>query len=690
MIADGLDIPRRDFLVQWPEGLRPWRELTVLMELVHGTLFRWLSVLIPGVTLDLFLVVMISLNSALAGLIVYAAAGICGVSRRWGVMLACFFLFTPAAYSRVGDYELEHFAGPLFLLSVILFMKMVQMRRITPSMAVLATLSAALSVASWHVSQFLFLGFTIASALMFPILPVSALSQWRRAFLPLISGIVIAGVLSPIMRETGLLTSTGFIAMIGLFALFFFGERYRFSKRIRVVVLAVLTFFCGVLFLLLLQASSGGDYGHVWHLIYGKLIFLGRKPISPADMPWDARILWTGAFNTMSTYVFLYQFRILLIPLMIGLVMFLTKIITAKDRIAHIWSFLFLNSLIFAIAAVLIQRLSMFACFFFCLCAMFAGWSGERLPATARTDRKGDDRDEQLSRRKPSPWLTVLLISLAIIQIHEALKFERTALTSLIHSLAPDARVSRPFLHPTWRMQLMNWIRENVARNDAILTNFELGPTVLVCTGRPIVLQPKFENDAIRRKVKDFLMVLFHGTEEQLAEFMDRNDTRYFLYPINNFFENDADSLRYLTDCPAIGTDSLLYRLHFEPEACTSLSLVFRNGFYSVFRRIDGVAGNTGCEIPSFPVYEKDLFGRDSDGDGHVDEQEHHARLEAVALGYRTLLRMDYLEKRGEFTAAYSLGSSMLPRVIPDVLYHQTLERLALKQRECAVNDITP
>jgi hypothetical protein len=61
----------------------------------------------------------------------------------------------------------------------------------------------------------------------------------------------------------------------------------------------------GLLIVSALLPKSYGEYAHVYQLFVYKLQLLGVKPVNPANLPWEARLLWEGgAFETAPWHEF--------------------------------------------------------------------------------------------------------------------------------------------------------------------------------------------------------------------------------------------------------------------------------------------------------------------------------------------------------------------------------------------------
>src|SRR5690606_10978178 len=74
---------------------------------------------------------------------------------------------------------------------------------------------------------------------------------------------------------------------------------------------------------------------------------------------------------------------------------------------------------------------------------------------------------------------------------------------------------------------LIDWIKTQTQKDEAVLAPIGLSPVILAYTGRPIVLHSKFESKILRDKFENFVMSLF-SSEDQFLEFYKQSEASYF------------------------------------------------------------------------------------------------------------------------------------------------------------------
>jgi hypothetical protein len=239
-----------------------------------------------------------------------------------------------------------------------------------------------------------------------------------------------------------------------------------------------------------------GDYGHVYELFFYKLRFLGVKPADPAKLPWDARALWEGAFNTAGAAEF---WRSLMWCLPLSLIL---AIIAWQERRVATGIFLLFMLLLFPLSWMAVR------CFTFLgFAAAVAAAGVVALPAFW--------------------WRPVALAAVA---------WQFLGLNAQPLDRAP--------VQPAAYGEVVRWINANTSTNTVVLASISESPVILAETGRPIVLHSKFENRQVRARYREFLEAIY-GNEEGFADFCWRYGVNYFLFDRENFLRPGLESRRY-------------------------------------------------------------------------------------------------------------------------------------------------
>jgi tetratricopeptide (TPR) repeat protein len=315
------------------------------------------------------------------------------------------------------------------------------------------------------------------------------------------------------------------------------------------------------LFLFAAANLSGGypEYSHVYSLIRYKLAFLGRKPLDPTAIPFDARILWSPPFNSPGLPYLVTQVGVFLFwgaaALVVG------GIASLRGRVPPLTPPVFYFLLAFGTLFALIQRVSSFLVFYLALAVPVL------LGAPGRSRR---------------PIVLVLLLLSLCWQAWQigagssapAVRFARTLIDLNDRSGPPNYGNNR---------RLIEWIRTATRRDAVFLTWYPTGPMVLLDGERPIVLHSKFESSTIREKYRRLLEGLY-GDEEVMARVCEEYDVDYFLSQIGFTLDRSNDSELYRIGLTALPTRSTAFRMHFSPETLRRFTLVYQDSFYRVFR----------------------------------------------------------------------------------------------------------
>ena len=613
MVAYDEPVPLLDKKAQWPDGLSPFRELTLFQEYLHGRAFRLFSALGPPVSFHLFLIYFVSFFSSLTILALFLGARAIGAEPWPALFCAVLYAFTGAAFARTQFYELESTAFPLMALSFVSYLYALGGRRYSLIAATLAGGLLALALITWHFTRFYLLVFWVAVAVAW----LRAGSDRRRFFA---AGLVLAcaaltAALSPVMRVSGLIWSPAMTAGVLVVAGLYFDHLHGFNGLSRALWLAV-----GAA-AIVMAASCGGEtqaYGHVWDLLRYKIGNLLIKPADPADLPLAGRFLWYGPFNTPSFHFLFYRYGLALPLALIALWRLMMRrpgpdgrrrLVGFEDMVVII------AALGFLAANIMVQRLTIFGAFFLGLAVAYLFVS-----APGKTPETADDKPTGWRRLKKNRWLwPVLLICLAL-QIRESV-CDRSWLAQLVNRAGSVRPSTRLVTYAGDHSRRLDWIRDNTPEEAVFLANQGDSPSILTDTGRAINLHPKLETAGAREKVATALFTLFGEDEEALYRLLDAWETDYYLYAANNLLDSGPDSERYLAGISRLSRRNLIYRLHFEPDGFRRLRLVYRDRSHQIYRVLDNEGDETagaGYAPPYFPVYDPACFGPRGTGPGGV------------------------------------------------------------------------
>jgi hypothetical protein len=579
MVGLGESIPALDRDVQFPEGMRVFREETVVMEYAAGLTFRVARLVAPGLPFHRWLVWFVCAFSSLSIAAAFLAGRALWGSRAAGLVAAFAYGLSPFSFNRlIGNYGREDFALPILFLSFAAFVASLRegpgRRR---RFATRGALFLAAGLASWHVSRFYATFFFVALA------PIGlALATDREGFARTlrvaVAALLAAGALVPVLREKAFLLSPGFLVAVALLVAAEASWRRGLARGRSIALfaaIAVVLFGAASLF-----PTGERDYSHVTGLAVEKIRHLGKKPTDPAALPYDARVLWVEAFESPSLASMLIAGSTLLawgaIALALGARRLAARRLDAAQAFAVVFAFLFTG------LYLLLDRFSPFAVFF------VAAILPVVLPPSA-------------------PRRTAVLALLALtaaLQISYDLRFDRDNpwRRSVLATFPPRAPKEIPNFGNNVR--LVRWMRRHAPERAVTLTWYPTGPMVLTDTWRPINLHSKFESRALRDKERRMIEALYGDREEDFFRLCSEFQSDLFVYQANLLLDRSSSSSRYMADRMILPTTSPAFLFHYRPEALRHFTLIYQDGFYRVFR-----VHEEGEEVfPPAPIAYEEMF----------------------------------------------------------------------------------
>ncbi len=407
-------------------------------------------------------------------------------SDLWASLAVGLALVTPANYRTIGFLLVgEDLALPLFLLHLGWLARATRTGRGRDHLA--SGVLAAGALATWHAASFVLtleLGVLALGALVSGRSPLEARRSWLALVAP-----AAAGLFVPVLRANGLLFSPAAALVLALLAPALVRRRRQLSPAgARGLVAAVL-----LLALLGFGAVAPSSYAHVHQVVWAKLRFLGEFPDDPNRIPFDARLLWQGPFETLRPAALL-AWSGWPLALLFGAAC-CTSLRARAPR--------GFEALLFGLA----------------LCALPVAWMFARLAvlvgllappcvalAFARWPRRG--------------LALVLFAGLTLAQAAGFASFVREQRSDWY--LPARARAEL--------VALVEYVRAHVPPEEPIAGDFVNSTALLAHTRNPIVLQPKYETARSRRQAEAFLTTFFQRSTEELAELLrQRFQCRYLL-----------------------------------------------------------------------------------------------------------------------------------------------------------------
>ncbi len=510
---------RRDRSVQYPDTIDDWAEFTIAMEVPVGMLYRWFK---PAMPFHVFVVWYDCLISSLTLFAIFFLARALWRSDAAGVFASALYATLYPSYGRTVKnlFLREDFAIPLIVLALLFTVRALQDRRTRDQ--VFAALVWLAALASWHLTQFV-MAVTVAAAVLV------YLGKGETPRVPWMVLVLLAGsVVIPVLRAKQLYLAPTMSVLYALtLAVWINGGRKR-------ATLVFTGWLAGFLALGWLLQKSYGEYAHVYQLFLAKFRYLGVKPDDPAMLPWEARCLWEGAFNTAGAGEWWRSLQ-WSGPLGLAGIWFACRERNVSLRVLAL----------FTLALV---PLSWIVIRYF----TFLGFAAAVMAAGMITYRL---------------WWRVVVVGAVVWQLC-ALNFQP------LERGSPD---------PKSYAGIVAWVQQHTATNAVILAHIADSPVLLAETGRPIIMHPKFENRRIRERYREMLDAVY-GSEEEFHTFATKYGADYIVFDAG-YLLVAKDSRRYKADrlrdldpnCAAMLFDAQSQHLrHFKPE--------FSENGYTVFR----------------------------------------------------------------------------------------------------------
>ncbi|MBN1671452.1 MAG: tetratricopeptide repeat protein [Kiritimatiellae bacterium] len=565
MVAEGAGIPRRDTLLQHPTGIEPKRHFTIFMEYPAGWLYRFVRLFVP-VSFHAFLVYLTALWTSTGILAFYFMARQTGLGRGGALLLALLFAVSPYSFGRVviGTYLREHWAFPFVILAVGASLGL--MRRWAWPNAAVAAVAMFVALGSWHMTRSILL---VQAVVMTGVWLWTGREQVLKALGALGAGAVLAGVAFPVLRENAFLFSTVMILLYAAPLAAALGHT-AFLRRRRLLLLPVLVVIFVCLHGLVHVLGASETFAHVRELIVAKLVNLGRKPLDPRALSYEARTMWVASFMSPEPGMI---WLMLMSTLPLGAAGILVRLCAWRRRPPEPAELTVLGlAAAFLLLFLLIVRLAPLAGVFLTLCAGFL------LPGESRVARA----------------------ALALVCV--AVAAQAVAL--------PRLKIAKEQKMLGQRLMLVDWIRANTPPDASFLTTVGMGSTLSTYAGRPIILHSKYENLDVRKRVQGFLTALYQD-EAAFYAYCRQYDVDYFVYETSLLTDHSLFSDRYTADAMRVSRRATAYRCHYAPETLEHLERVYQTAYFRLFRVVAGTPQRR--RLAFHPIYYEPLLGQKPD-----------------------------------------------------------------------------
>jgi hypothetical protein len=512
--------------VQYPATVNDWAEFTVAMEVPVGVLYRWLEPAMPFHVWVVWYDCAVS-SLALLGLFLLARA----LWRNDWAGLAAAFLYA-ALYPSHGRTVKNLFLREDFALPIIVFAlwaTVAMWRSEHRRWQVIAALLWLAALASWHLTQFVLAVGVVATVLVYLGRGETPRRPWFVALL------LVGGVVVPVLRAKQFYLSLPMVALVALaVAVWINGGR-------RKALLVFGATLAGLVTVSWWARTSYGEYAHVYQLFLAKLRFAGVKPADPVLLPWEARVLWEGAFETATAKNF-WQYLGLALPAFV-----LAAWCRERRRDVALEAMIVFGALLVPLAWMVVRYFTFLAP---AVAVLAAGLAAQ-----------------------PWPWRAAL------------------AAATLWHWTQLDWQpLPRQQPTPQEYRPVVTWLNLHTSPRAVVLATIAESPVFWAHTGRPIVLHSKFENEAIRNRYRELLTAIYVGEEEFYA-FACRYGADYFIYDAG-FLHESRESRRYKADrLGPLPADCAARLMAEQPEKLRWFRLEFVHGRFAVFRVIQRARG---------------------------------------------------------------------------------------------------
>ena len=638
MVSSGESIPAVDVPIQYPDGLDIRHYVTPVMEQVYGRIHRWFFADVPP---HHFLVHATAIFSTLSVLAVFFAAR--ALTRNRGMPLlaaAAYGLALGSMYRNTSGFVREDFALPLIFGSFACYLHCLRDDRW--SVAAVGAALLALALAAWHVSQFYYQLFVIGVALTALVHGVESLP--RRCFSALGATAIACSLLYPVLRAKFFALAMPMMITYGLLLFIWInpaarGWSYRQATRRLAGAL------CALVAAALIAQTMTASHSHVFAVLLAKLRHFGILPDDPQALSFEAKVMWTSAFVHLSWDEVKLLFASTLVLGGWGLVALLRS---GSARISPGATLLVYFAVVTLALAILFNRLTVLAVFFLPLLVVFA-WPIRQT------------------------WLRYVF-GLVVVG---CLYFELAKFFGWGNIDRVRAEPTRPA--PQILTRLTNYLQSETPPQAAVLTSFQLSPSIAAFANRPVLIQPKFESRGLRDKVELLYTGLF-GPEAEFYELCKRFDARYLVLRSSMATRAGPRSLAYIVGYQAIPTASVAFACHFAPDTLQHFRLVQQSPAFRVFEIVDQRPSDE-LQPPYMALYDRHAFFAGELGPtisaSELDAgRERLRRLAQLVQSGRSLTKSGKLEEaRARYQEALEMHEAYPPALLGMVDVYSRLGR---------------
>ena len=498
-IIDAGGLPPSDFRsdprVEYPET----SDLPAMETVGQEFLVAWAHLLTGGrLPLYVLATIVMGVFASLAAIGVYGLALELTGQVRWAVCAVVLFAIVPANYRTIGFVLIrEDGSLPFFALHLWLLARAARIR--TGVSIAMAAVALVLALSTWHAMRFFVTLEALCIVVWFLRSGQNPLAARRAWILPAI--LAAAALWVPVLRAKWFVLSFCMQAVAAMGLAAWVDRRVALGPHARRGVgLAALLACVAIASGLARGLGAPDDYGHVIDFAWSKLRFLGALPDDPNLLSFGTRLLWQGPFETAS---FWGTLGTLVVP---GVLLPVALARAAPDWLRGRGDGRVQVLLAFCAASIVAV----------CLVQRMVVLGGLLAPIAVCLVLR------ELRPGFPTAWV----VGLGLVQT--------ASFATYMHGY--EARLER-WYQPQQQLELAraeHWIGEHLPPDAAIVADFVNGTGILVHSGNPIVLQPKYETLRSRDRIEAFLGTLYHQPLAEFARLLgERFAARYLLIDMN-------------------------------------------------------------------------------------------------------------------------------------------------------------
>jgi hypothetical protein len=393
----------------------------------------------------------------------------------------------------------------------------------------------------------------------------------KKVWLTLFIATLFAAFIIPYHRTHMLITSPLVLIVFPvIFTMQFLGEG-TLKRRLSILAVSSISFYF-IWYGIISLGSFAGNYGHFASLMKAKIRFLNVKPDNPDLLDFDARSIWVPGMHSADRMLMKIFFPIAMNFTVLVLILTF-RIKKMRQTFSHnmgLINFPLFMFIFYGLGFFLIVRYHVFTIIFIAvlLPILFHIWM-KNAPALTKREiassviiailyftvfnvymvNQISPKIVLISMLLPiSTILMITVIAAIITYIRKLFKkssfsvkgFTHTviillALFILISELDISLFAQRTYdehqdFYFAETAGLIKWMREENMEDEIIMADFNLSPLLKAYCKSKIILQPKFELGKTRENYRQFIDIMFHKTEKELADFCEKQNARIFIF----------------------------------------------------------------------------------------------------------------------------------------------------------------